>query len=93
MANNNNSDRLDRIESIVESNVKAIQALSDDIGEMKRDRDTIYSLMSELTGKMSELTGKQISTYTIMKNLDERQSQLANQQAQLIEIIKSLADK
>ena len=77
MTNNSNSERLDRIESIVESNAKAIQAFSDDIGEMKRDRDTMYSLMSELTSK-------QISTYTIMKNLDERQSQLANQQAQLM---------
>lgn len=67
----------------IDSNAKAIAALTSDIAEMKRDRDIMYQLMSELTSK-------QISTYGIMKNLDERQSQLANQQQQLIEIIKSM---
>lgn len=80
----NSEDRLTRIEAITESNAKAIQALSDDIAEMKKDRDVMYNLMSELTTK-------QISTYSIMKNLDDRQSQLANQQQQLIEIIKNLS--
>lgn len=77
------TDRLDRIEKLVESNAKSIQALGDEIAEMKRDRDTMYQLMSELTSK-------QLSTYGIMKNLDDRQAQLANQQQQLIEIIKSM---
>ena len=77
------TDRLDRIEKLVESNAKSIQALTDEMAEMKRDRDVMYNLMSELTSK-------QISTYSIMKNLDDRQSQLANQQQQLIDIIKSI---
>ena len=77
------TDRLDRIERLVESNAKSIQALTDEMAEMKRDRDVMYNLMSELTSK-------QISTYSIMKNLDDRQSQLANQQQQLIDIIKSI---
>ncbi len=77
------TDRLDRIERLVESNAKSIQALTDEMAEMKRDRDVMYNLMSELTSK-------QISTYSIMKNLDDRQSQLANQQQQLIDIIKSM---
>ena len=77
---------MEELIKLVESNAKAIQALSEDIGEMKRDRDVMYNIMSELTAK-------QISTYSIMKNLDDRQSQLANQQQQLIEIIKTLADK
>jgi phosphoribosyl-ATP pyrophosphohydrolase len=74
-------NRLDRIEAIVESNSKSIQALTDDIAEMRRDRDVMYNLMSDLTAK-------QISAYTIMKNLDDRQNQLTNQQQQLIEIQK-----
>lgn len=78
------TDRLDRIEKLVESNAKSIQALTDEMAEMKRDRDVMYNLMSELTSK-------QISTYSIMKNLDDRQSQLANQQQQLIDIIKSIS--
>ena len=77
------TDRLERIERLVESNAKSIQALTDEMAEMKRDRDVMYNLMSELTSK-------QISTYSIMKNLDDRQSQLANQQQQLIDIIKSM---
>ena len=77
------TDRLDRIERLVESNAKSIQVLTDEMAEMKRDRDVMYNLMSELTSK-------QISTYSIMKNLDDRQSQLANQQQQLIDIIKSM---
>ncbi|MEM8723509.1 MAG: hypothetical protein AAGE84_30215 [Cyanobacteria bacterium P01_G01_bin.39] len=80
------TDRLDRIERLVESNAKSIQALTDEMAEMKRDRDVMYNLMSELTSK-------QISTYSIMKNLDDRQSQLANQQQQLIDIIKSINKK
>jgi phosphoribosyl-ATP pyrophosphohydrolase len=84
MAMDNPENRLDRIEAIVESNSKSIQALTDDIAEMKRDRDVMYNLMSDLTAK-------QISAYTIMKNLDDRQTQLTNQQQQLIEILKRLA--
>ena len=77
------TDRLDRIERLVESNAKSIRVLTNEMTEMKRDRDVMYNLMSELTSK-------QISTYNIMKNLDDRQSQLANQQQQLIDIIKSM---
>ena len=40
---NDNSDRLACIETLVESKAK-IQALYDEIGEMKRDRDTIVFL-------------------------------------------------
>ena len=75
---------MDELIKLIDSNAKAIQSLTEDIGEMKRDRDVMYNLMSELTAK-------QISTYNIMKNLDDRQSQLANQQQQLIDIIKTLA--
>lgn len=66
----NDNDRLSRIEAIVESNAEAIQALSDDISEIKRDRDTMYTLMSELTTKMSELTAKQSTAFSVMQNLD-----------------------
>ncbi len=89
----NPENRLDRIEAIVESNSKAIQALSSDIAEMKRDRHYIYQLMGDLTNKMATLTTAQAQSYETIKNLDERQSQLANQQQQLIDIIKSLTEK
>lgn len=73
------------LEKLIESNAKAIAALTSDIQEMKRDRDHMYGLMRDLTQN-------QIRIYDVMQNLDNRQQQLANQQQQLIEIAKSLAD-
>ena len=84
------SDRLDRIEKLVESNAKSIQSLTNEITEMKRDRDYMYRLMGDLTNKMAILTNAQAESYQTQKNLDNRQSQLANQQQQLIDIIKSM---
>lgn len=73
------------LEKLIESNAKAIAALTSDIQEMKRDRD-------HMSGLMRDLTQNQIRIYDVMQNLDNRQQQLANQQQQLIEIAKSLAD-
>ncbi len=48
------------LEKLIESNAKAIAVLtSSDIQEMKRDRDTMYGLMRDLTEKMSQLTSHQ----------------------------------
>ena len=72
------------LEKLIESNAKAIAALTSDIQAMKRDRDVMYSLMRDLTQNQSRI-------YDVMQNQDSRQQQLTNQQQQLIEIIKSLA--
>ncbi len=72
------------LEKLIESNAKAIAALTSDIQEMKRDRDVMYSLMRDLTQNQSRI-------YDVMQNQDSRQQQLTNQQQQLIEILKSLA--
>ena len=74
------------LEKLIESNAKAIAALTSDIQEMKRDRDHMYGLMRDLTQNQSRI-------YDVMRNLDDRQQQLSNQQQQLIEIAKSLAEK
>lgn len=88
---------MEELQKIVESNAKAIAALTSDIQEMKRDRDVMYSLMRDLTQNQSRI-------YEIMQNQDNRQQQLtdqqrqlanqqqqlSNQQQQLIEIIKSM---
>lgn len=84
----NPENRLDRIEAITESNAKAIQALSSDLAEMRRDRNSMYLLMKDLTEKMGQLTAHQVRSYELIENLDNRQNQLANQQQQLIEIQK-----
>jgi len=88
----NPENRLDRIEVITESNAKAIQALSSDLAELRRDRNFMYLLMKDLTEKMGQLTTHQARSYDLIENLDERQTQLANQQQQLIEILKRISD-
>ncbi len=60
---------------------------------MKRDRDTMYGLMRDLTEKMGQLTSHQARTYELIESLDNRQTQLTNQQQQLIEILKKLSEK
>lgn len=78
------------LEKLVESNAKAIEALTSDLAEMKRDRDLMYSTMCDLTDKVSTLVSTQTQSYDLMKNLDRRQDQLANQQQQLIDILKKI---
>jgi hypothetical protein len=73
------------LEKLIESNAKAIQALTSDIAEMKRDRDIMDRLMQDLTQNQSRI-------YNVMQNLDNRQGQLANQQQQLIDILKKISD-
>jgi FtsZ-binding cell division protein ZapB len=69
------------LERLIESNAKAIEALTLDIAEMKRDRDTMYQLMQDLTQNQSRI-------YNVMQQLDNRQNQLTDRQQQLIEIQK-----
>jgi len=71
------------LEKLIESNAKAISALTSDIAEMKRDRNQMY-------GMMRDLANHQIRSYELLENLDGRQQQLSNQQHQLIEIQKSI---
>ncbi|MFM2315440.1 MAG: hypothetical protein RLZZ04_4718 [Cyanobacteriota bacterium] len=82
---------MEELIKLIESNAKAIAALSSDIGEMKRDRDYMYRLMGDLTNKIAILASAQAESYETMKNLDDRQSQLTNQQAQIVEILKKLS--
>lgn len=73
------------LEKLIESNAKAIAALTDDIQEMKRDRDVMYNLMRDLAQNQSRI-------YSLMESMDSRQSQLTNQQQQLIEILKKITE-
>ena len=68
------------LEKLIESNAKAIEALTSDLAEMKGDRDLMYSTMRDLTDKVSTLVSTQTQSYDLMQNLDRRQDQLANQQ-------------
>ncbi|HEY9771085.1 MAG TPA: hypothetical protein V6C71_21755 [Coleofasciculaceae cyanobacterium] len=81
---------MSELEQLIESNAKAIQALTYDLAGMKRD--LMYSTMRDLTNKISILVSSQKPSYDLMKNLDNCQSQLANQQQQSIEILKKISD-
>ncbi len=74
------------LEKLIESNAKAITALTSDIQEMKYDRDRMYGVMRDLAQNQNRI-------YDVMRSLDDRQHQLSNQQQQLIEILKKLSEK
>ncbi len=78
------NDKKNDLEQLIESNAKAVAALTDDIQEMKRDRDHMYGIMRDLAQNQSRV-------YDVMQNLDDRQRQLTNQQQQSIEILKKLS--
>lgn len=54
---------LDRIEKIVESNAKAIEALTSDIKEFSKDRQEMSTMLRDLTQNISKM-------YDEMINLD-----------------------
>lgn len=89
---NKTIDLMTELEKLIESNAKAIAALTSNIQEMKRDRDLMYTMMRDLTDKVSSLVSSQARSYELMENLDARQNQLSNQQQQLIDILKRLSD-
>lgn len=57
---------MEELNRLIESNAKAIAALTTDIQEMKRDRDVMYGLMRDLTQNQSRI-------YDVLQNLDNRQ--------------------
>lgn len=70
-------DRLDRLEKIVESNSRSIQALSNSIADLKqewqKDRKGIYELLGRLTHSMSDFYEIQSDFYRRFDQIDERQ--------------------
>ena len=90
-----NSDRLDRIEALVEkigqrvdSNARAIEAISANTAEYQRDRARMYKLMADLAQAQAE---SKKEMYRLLGDLDQRQSQLSRRQGEIVEILKLLA--
>ena len=73
-------DRLDRLERIVESNSRSIEALSNTIAESKKewekDRKGIYQLLARLTHSMSDFYEIQSDFYLRFDQIDERQAKI-----------------
>jgi hypothetical protein len=76
-SNGNNSDRLDRVETIVESNSRAIQAMLEQqaTDRLKREEEKIEheQRMARLEDLMASLTSIEQGQNRILANIDEAQ--------------------
>ena len=97
------SDRLDRIEALVEkigqrvdSNARAIEAISANTAEYHKDRARMYDLMADLAQSQAELAKAQAEgkreMYRMLGNLDQRQGQLSQRQGEIVGILKLLLE-
>jgi vacuolar-type H+-ATPase catalytic subunit A/Vma1 len=93
----NDPDRLARIEALVEkigqrvdSNARAIEAISANTAEYQRDRAQMYQFMADLAQAEAE-TKREM--YRMLGNLDRRQEQLSQQQGEIVEILKLLVQE
>lgn len=93
----NDFDRLDRIEALLEkigqrvdSNARAIEAISANTAEYQKDRARMYQLMAELAQTQAELAQTQAEEkremYRLLGNLDQ-------QQADIVQILKLLVQQ
>ncbi len=94
---NSDPNRLDRIEALVESNARAIEALSASNAEAGKERAKLYQLMADLAQSHADLAQAQADTkremYRMMSNFEEQNQQLSLRQGEIVEILKVLANK
>ncbi|MFM6586831.1 MAG: hypothetical protein ACKPJA_02460 [Microcystis panniformis] len=80
-------DRLDRIERIVESNARAIQALADAVAsdreERKQEKKGLYDYLARIASAQSDFYETQADFYRHLERMDDRH-------AQMIEIIRQI---
>jgi K+/H+ antiporter YhaU regulatory subunit KhtT len=97
-------DRLDRIEILLEkigqrvdSNAKAIEAISAYTTEYQKDRAQMYQLMADLAQTQADLAQAQAEgkreMYRMLGNLDQQQAQFSQQQAEIVQILKLLVQQ
>jgi hypothetical protein len=94
---NQEETRLDRLEKIVESNARAIQALSNEWQkerenwqkereEWRKDRRQVYEWMSRLSASQANFWETQADYYRRLEDLEDRQ-------ALILDILNRLAPK
>ncbi len=80
-------DRLERIEKIVESNARAIQALADAVAsdreERKQEKKRLYDYLARIASAQSDFYETQADFYRHLERMDDRH-------AQMIEIIRQI---
>lgn len=77
---------LENIEKLVESNARAIEALTNNVSELARDRQEMYRLMANLASSQSGLAAAQSDFYRRLEVTDKRQGEI-------VEILKLLSQK
>ena len=108
---NSDPSRLDRIEALVEkigqrvdSNARAIEALSASDAEAKKDRARVYEIMADLAQTQADLAQTQADTkkemYRMMGNFEElmgnfqqQNKELSRRQGEIVDILKLLVNK
>jgi multidrug efflux pump subunit AcrA (membrane-fusion protein) len=101
---NSESSRLDRIEALVESNARAIEALANERKEYERqaqlDRSRLYSSMADLSNAQADLANAQANFYQSqtafyqrLEETDRRQEELSRRQGEIVEILKILTER
>jgi hypothetical protein len=94
---NSEPSRLDRIEALVESNAKAIEALSNERLEaerrLDRDRARLYQAMAELATAQANLASNQSLYYQRLEETDRKQDELSRRQGEIVQILRLLTDR
>ena len=94
---NSDINRLDRIEAIVESNARAIEALTANINqwqqEGQRQRARLFQTMADLANAQANFYQTQAGFYHRLEESDQRQDELSRRQGEIVEIFKLLTQQ
>lgn len=93
----NDENRLDRIEALIESNARAIEASRQEFLDLRKqwelDRSRLYQTMAELASSQASFYQAQASFYQRLQEVDERQERFERQQGDIVEILKLLTQQ
>jgi septal ring factor EnvC (AmiA/AmiB activator) len=93
----NDENRLDRIEALIESNARAIEASRQEFLDMRKqwelDRSRLYQTMAELANSQANFYQAQASFYQRLQEVDEREERFERQQGDIVEILKLLTQQ
>lgn len=99
---NNSEDRLSRIEKLIESNAKSIEALSEDRRESERDkpkawcyahRARFYQEMANLSNSMANLSTSIANLSNAQADFYRRMENFSRRQGDIVEILKLLQQR
>lgn len=91
----------EELKQLVESNARAIQALSDERERNEREnqinRNRLYQAMSTLASSQAAMANThaefQANFYARQQELDERQQELSRRQGEIVEVLRVITKK